>query len=151
MRVEQRLAELGLQAAPPVLRDNRVGASRHGDLGYLSGRGPVYADGTTTTGKVGSDLTFDQGYEAARQTAVNLLGELKELIGDLDRVTQVVKVLSMVNTADGFFDTSGVSNGASDLLYELYGEKGRHARSAVGISCPAGNIAVEIEMVVAVE
>ena len=151
MLIEQRLEQMGLKAAPPVVRENRVAALKHGDLVYLSGRTPVYPDGTRVTGKVGSDLTLEEGYEGARQTAVNLLGELKEFIGDLDRVTQVVKLLCMVNTAEGFYETSRVADGASDLLFELYGEKGRHSRSAVGISCPAGNGAIEIEMVVAVE
>lgn len=151
MRVERRLEELGLKAGAPVQRTNRLAALKHGDLVYLSGRTPVYPDGTRVIGKVGSDLTLEEGYEGARQTAVNLLGELKELIGDLDRVTQVIKLLCMVNTADGFHDTSLVADGASDLLFELYGEKGRHTRSAVGIACPAGNACIEIEMVVAVE
>jgi enamine deaminase RidA (YjgF/YER057c/UK114 family) len=149
--VEQRLEEMGLVASPPVLRTNRVAALQHGDLVYLSGRIPTYPDGSSITGKVGGDLTWEQGYEAARQTAVNLLGELKEFIGDLDRVTQVLKLLCMVNTADDFYDTSGVCDGASDLLHELYGERGRHTRSAVGIACPAGNMAIEIEMVVVVK
>ncbi len=151
MLVEQRMEQLGLKAADPVRRDNRVAALQHGDLVYLSGRTPVYPDGSRLTGRVGSDLTLQQGYQGARQTAVNLLGELKEFIGDLDNVTQVVKLLCVVNTADGFHDTSQVADGASDLLFELYGERGRHTRSAVGISCPAGNAAIEIEMVVAVE
>ena len=151
MRIEQQLEQLGLKAAPPVSRSNRTAALKHGDLVYLSGRTPVYPDGTRVNGKVGSDLTLEEGYQGARQTAVNLLGELKEFIGDLDKVTQVIKILCMVNTAEGFYETSRVADGASDLLFELYGEKGRHARSAVGIACPAGNACIEIEMVVAVE
>ena len=151
MRIEQQLEQLGLKAAPPVSRSNRTAALKHGDLVYLSGRTPVYPDGTRVNGKVGSDLTLAEGYQGARQTAVNLLGELKEFIGDLDKVTQVIKLLCMVNTAEGFYETSRVADGASDLLFELYGEKGRHARSAVGIACPAGNACIEIEMVVAVE
>ena len=151
MRIEQQLEQLGLKAAPPVSRSNRTAALKHGDLVYLSGRTPVYPDGTRVNGKVGSDLTLEEGYQGARQTAVNLLGELKEFIGDLDKVTQVIKLLCMVNTAEGFYETSRVADGASDLLFELYGEKGKHARSAVGITCPAGNACIEIEMVVAVE
>ena len=151
MRIEQQLEQLGLKAAPPVSRSNRTAALKHGDLVYLSGRTPVYPDGTRVNGNVGSDLTLEEGYQGARQTAVNLLGELKEFIGDLDKVTQVIKLLCMVNTAEGFYETSRVADGASDLLFELYGEKGRHARSAVGIACPAGNACIEIEMVVAVE
>ena len=151
MRIEQQLEQLGLKAAPPVSRSNRTAALKHGDLVYLSGRTPVYPDGTRVNGKVGNDLTLEEGYQGARQTAVNLLGELKEFIGDLDKVTQVIKLLCMVNTAEGFYETSRVADGASDLLFELYGEKGRHARSAVGIACPAGNACIEIEMVVAVE
>ena len=151
MRVEQRMEELGLKPGALVHRTNRVAALQHGDLVYLSGRTPVYADGSRVNGKVGSDLTLEQGYEGARQAGVNLLNELKEFIGDLDRVTQVIKLLCMVNTAEGFYQTSEVSDGASDLLFELYGERGRHARSAVGIDCPAGNACIEIEMVVAIE
>ena len=152
MHVEQRLEELGLKAAPARINANRVGAVRHGDLVYLSGKTPVYSDGKPRKkGKIGSDLTVEDGYEGARQTAVNLLGALKDCIGDLDKVTQVVRLLCMVNAAEGFYDTPKVADGASDLLVELYGEKGKHARSAVGIGCPAGNNMIEIEMIVAVE
>ena len=151
MLVEQRLEEMGLKAGPSEPRTNRVGAVRHGDVVYLAGKTPIYSDGRKAIGKVGGELTLEEGYEGARQTAVNLLGALKECIGDLDRVTQVVKLLCMVNTADDFYDTSKVADGASDLLLELYGEKGKHARSAVGIACPAGNLCIEIEMIVAVE
>jgi len=152
MRIEQRLEELGLKAAPARVNPNRVGAVKHGDLVYLSGKTPVYSDGKPRQkGKIGSDLTLEEGYEGARQTAVNLLGALKDCIGDLDQVTQVVKLLCMVNTADGFYEAHKVADGASDLLVELYGEKGMHARSAVGIACPGGNNMIEIEMIVAVE
>ena len=102
MRVEQRMEKLGLKPGALVHRTNRVAALQHGDLVYLSGRTPVYADGGRVNGKVGSDLTLEQGYEGARQAGVNLLNELREFIGDLDRVTQVIKLLCMVNTAEGF-------------------------------------------------
>jgi len=143
--VEQRMEQLGLRSAEPVRRGNRVAALKHVDLAYLSGRAPVYSNGSRVIGRVGSDLTLEEGYQAARQTAVNLVGELKELIGDLIKVTQIIKLLCMVNTADGFHDTSQVADRASDLLLYLYGEKVRHTRSAVAISCPAGNAAIEIE------
>ena len=102
-------------------------------------------------GKLGSDLTIEQGYDSARQTMLNLLSSLKGEIGDLDRVKRVVKLLCMINAAPDFGDTPKVANGASDLLISLYGEAGRHARSAVGMATLPGGMAVEIEMVVEVE
>jgi enamine deaminase RidA (YjgF/YER057c/UK114 family) len=152
MSVEEKLAEMGL-ALPPVATPvaNYVGAVQTGNLVFVSGHGPVDASGRTTfRGKLGSDLTVEEGYQAARLVMLNCLATLKATIGDLDRVTRVVKLLGMVNSAPDFTEPPKVINGASDLLVALYGERGRHARSAVGMVTLPFNIAVEIEMVVEV-
>jgi len=150
--VEERLEQLGIElpsASPPVA--NYVNAVKTGNLIFLSGKGPLRADGTNITGKVGDDLTVEEGYEAARITGINLLAALKTEIGDLDRVTRVVKVLGMVNAAPTFTDHPSVINGLSDLMVEVFGDRGRHARSSVGMGSLPGNIAVEIEMIVEIE
>ena len=152
MRVEKRLEEMGLTLpmGRPV-RANRVYALKTGNYVYVSGSTANYPDGRRLTGKVGRDVTVEEAYDGARQAAVNLLGSLKECIGDLDQVKQIVKLLCLVNTAEDFYDSPSVANGASDLMIELYGERGRHTRSAVGIACPAGNSVIEVEMMVEVE
>lgn len=148
---EERLAQLGIElpAAPDPVA-NYVNGVRTGNLIFLAGKGPRRADGTEVSGKLGADLTIAQGYEAARLTAINQLAVLKEMIGDLDRVVRIVKVLGMVNSDPAFVDQPAVINGFSDLMVEVFGERGRHARAAVGMaSLPRGQ-AVEIEMVVEV-
>ena len=152
MSAEEKLRELGIElpdAPAPVA--NYVRAVTTGNLVFLSGHGP-HRD--TRTGKVGRDLSIEEGYAAARSVAINLLASLKAEIGDLDRVTRIVKVLGMVNCTEEFVSMPQVINGCSDLLVEVFGEAGRHARSAVGMqSLPGmgvGAIAVEIEMVVEV-
>ncbi|MCE2465829.1 MAG: RidA family protein [Dehalococcoidia bacterium] len=151
MRIEKRMEELGMEmpTARPV-RANRVYAMRTGNIVYVSGSTANYPDGRRVMGKVGRDVTVEEAYQGARQAAINLLASLKECIGDLDDVRQIVKLLCMVNTAEDFYDAPSVANGASDVMVELYGERGRHARSAVGIACPAGNSCIEVEMVVEV-
>ena len=152
MNIEDKLSQMGLKlpaAGRPVA--NYVPAVRSGNLVFLSGHGPVLDDGSLITGKVGADLTLDEGYNAARQVALTLLASLKAEIGDLDKVHRVVKVLGMVNCAPDFVDQPKVINGASDLLVEIFGDKGRHARSAVGMNALPMNIAVEIEMIVEIE
>ena len=148
--VEDRLAQLGIDL--PVAPDpvaNYVPAVRTGDLLYLSGLGPApRSDGTSLTGKVGSDLTVEEGYEAARQTCLSLIGRLKQELGDLGRVQRVVELLGMVNAGLDFTDHPAVINGCSDLLVEVFGDKGRHARSAVGMSGLPFDIPVEIEVIV---
>jgi enamine deaminase RidA (YjgF/YER057c/UK114 family) len=149
MKVEAKLKEMGLELPPaskPVA--NYVSAVRTGSLVFLSGHGPVRNDGTLITGKVGADLSLDEGYNAARQVALVLLSSLKAEIGDLDKVNRVVKLLGMVNCTSEFTDQPKVINGASDLLVGVFGEKGRHARSAVGMNSLPMNITVEIEMIV---
>lgn len=150
--VEKKLKELGLQlpaAQKPIA--NYVKAVRTGNLVYLAGHGPSTIDGKDITGKVGKELTIQQGYDAARSTGLNLLSSLKEEIGDLNKVKRIVKVLGMVNCAEGFTEQPKVINGFSDLMVALYGEKGKHARSAVGMYALPNNISVEIEMIVEVE
>ena len=154
MRVEQKLADMGLELREPsrTRAGNFIPAVRTGNLVYLSGNGPGLPEGGLLhRGKLGDNVTIEQGYDCARLTMLNLLSALKEEIGDLDKVKQVVKLLCMINSAPDFGDTPKVANGASDLLIELYGEAGRHARSAVGMATLPGSMPVEIEMIVEVE
>lgn len=130
---------------------NYVHAVRTGNLLFLAGKGPSDASGNYITGKVGKDLTLEQGQQAARLTAINQLAVLKAELGDLNKVKRIVKVLGMVNCEAGFKDHPKVINGFSDLLVEVFGDKGRHARSAVGMCSLPVNMAVEIELVVEVE
>lgn len=130
---------------------NYVKAVRSGNLVFLSGHGPYRSDGTLVTGKLGRDLTIEEGYEAARLTGIALLSSLKREIGDLGRVQQIVKVFGMVNVDPSFTDMPKVINGCSDLMVEIFGERGRHARAAVGMASLPVGIAVEIDMVVEVE
>ncbi len=152
MNAETKLKEIGLEL-PPAVKPvaNYVPAVRTGNLVFLSGQGPRREDGTMITGKVGAELTLDEGYEAARLVALGLLGSLKAEIGDLDKVRRVVKLLGMVNSTPDFTDLPKVINGASDLLVEVFSDKGKHARSAVGMNALPRNISVEIEMIVEVE
>ena len=152
MTIETKLSEMGFELpAPGQPAGNYVPAVRTGILVFLSGHGPKLEDGGLITGKVGADLTVDEGYAAAQRVALILLASLKSEIGDLDRVHRVVKLLGMVNCTPDFTDHPKVINGASDLLVELFGDKGRHARSAVGMNALPSNIAVEIEMIVEIE
>lgn len=136
-------------ATKPVA--NYVNAVRVGNLIYLAGKGPKKSDGTDITGKVGKDLTIEQGYEAARSTAIQHLAVLKAELGSLNKVKRIVKVLGMVNCENNFTDQPKVINGYSDLMVEIFGEKGKHARSAVGMYALPNNIAVEVEVIVEVE
>jgi len=149
---EARLRELGIELPPaPDPVANYVNGVRTGNLIFLAGKGPKRADGSELTGKLGADLSIEEGYEGARLTAINQLAVLKEMLGDLNRVTRVVKVLGMVNSDPEFVQQPAVINGFSDLIVEVFGERGRHARAAVGMaSLPRGQ-AVEIEMIVEVE
>lgn len=149
---EKKLKELGVELYPPTKpMANYVKAVRTGNLLYLAGHGPTRADGTNITGKIGADLSVEQGYDAARQTGIAILSTLKGELGDLNKVKRIVKVLGMVNCTDSFTDQPKVINGFSDLMVAVFGEKGKHARSAVGMNSLPSNIAVEIEIVVEVE
>lgn len=148
---EARLAALGIVLPPaPQPVANYVNGVQTGNLIFLAGKGPKRADGSEVHGKLGSDISIEEGYEAARLTAINQLAVLKAMLGDLSRVTRVVKVLGMVNSEPDFIEQPAVINGFSDLIVEVFGERGRHARAAVGMaSLPRGQ-AVEIEMIVEV-
>ncbi|MBA4055826.1 MAG: hypothetical protein C0490_14015 [Marivirga sp.] len=149
---DKKLKELGIELiAPTKPIANYVKAVRVGNLIFLSGHGPTKADGTNITGKVGQDLTIEQGYEAAKVTAVGLISTLKAELGDLNKVKRVVKVNGWVNCPPDFGDQPKVINGCSDLMVALFGENGRHARAAMGAGSLPNNIAVEIEMVVEVK
>jgi enamine deaminase RidA (YjgF/YER057c/UK114 family) len=149
---EQKLKDLGIvlpKASAPVA--NYVNAVRTGNLLFLAGKGPGLPDGTFITGKVGQDLTIEEGKEAARMVAINQLAVIKAELGDLNRVKRVVKVLGMVNCGPDFTQQPQVINGFSDLMVEVFGEKGKHARSAVGMNALPMNIAVEVELIVEIE
>lgn len=149
---EERLKQLGLTLpAVPAPAANYVNMVRTGNLVYLAGKGPTKPDGKFVTGKLGEDLDIQQGYEAARLTALTQLAVLKSELGDLSKVKRIVKVLGMVNCTPYFIDQSKVMNGYSDLMVEVFGEKGKHARSSVGMCSLPFNIAVEVEMIVEVE
>ncbi|MDE0033425.1 MAG: RidA family protein [Deltaproteobacteria bacterium] len=154
MNAEDRLKELNL-SLPPLPRPmaNYVSAVRTGSLLYLAGHGPLGDDGKPVSrGKLGRDLTVEEGYQAARQTALNALVTLQAELGSLDRVRRIVKVLGMVNADPDFQKTPQVINGFSDLMVEVFGESvGKHARSAVGMATLPNGIPVEIEAIFEVE
>ncbi len=148
MSAEEKLKELGLTLPqPPTPVANYVRAVKTGNLLFVSGHGP-YNDGKTkVSGKVGRELTLDEGYQVARNVALNCLATIKATIGDLDKVKRFVKLLGMVNCTDDFKDHPKVINGCSDLLVAIFGEAGKHARSAVGMQALPNQIPVEIEMI----
>ena len=149
---DKKLKELGIELSTPSKPiANYVKAVRSGNLLYLSGHGPTKADGTNITGKVGKDLTTEQGYDAAKQVGVAILSTLKAELGDLNKVKRVIKVLGMVNCTENFVDQPKVMNGFSDLMVAVFGDKGKHARSAVGMYALPSNIAVEVEIIVELE
>lgn len=148
---EKKLKDLKIELLKPAAPiGTYTKAVRVGNLIFLSGHGPQKADGTYMTGKVGKDATLEQGFMAARQTAISILSTLKAELGDLNKVKRVVKVLGMVNCTEGFIDQPKVINGFSDLLVSVYGEKGIHARSSVGVNSLPNNMLVEIEIIVEV-
>lgn len=149
---EQKLQSLGIVLpAPTNPVANYVKFVRTGNLIFLSGHGPANADGKYTTGKLGKELSIEEGYNAAKLTGINLLSTLKAAVGDLSKVKRIVKVLGMVNSTEQFTDQPKVINGFSDLMVAIFGDKGKHARSAVGMASLPMNMAVEIEMIVEVE
>ena len=152
MTPEERLAELGHELpvpTPPVAA--YVPAVRTGNLVYISGQGPVRDGAFAYTGKVGADVTLEQAQDAARLTCLCGLAALKSEIGELSNVTRVVKLLVMVNSAPGFDQQPAVGNGASELLQEVFGDAGRHARSAVGMAELPFGMPVEIEFIFEVQ
>jgi enamine deaminase RidA (YjgF/YER057c/UK114 family) len=152
MKIEEKLTQMGLTLPTPAApAGNYVGAVRVGNLLFVSGHGPRRQGESYITGKVGRDLTTEQAYEVAKIVMLNCLASVKREIGDLDRVKRIVKLLGMVNCTEDFTEQPKVINGASDLLVTLYGDAGRHARSAVGMQQLPMSIPVEIEMIVEVE
>jgi enamine deaminase RidA (YjgF/YER057c/UK114 family) len=154
MGAEARLKELNITLPSPATpMANYVGAVRTGHLLFVAGHGPIRHEGTgMARGKLGRDLTVDEGYQVAREVGLNLLATVRASLGSLDRVKRIVKVLGMVRSAEGFGDQPKVINGFSDLMVEVFGEAiGKHARSAVGMAELPVGIPVEIEMVVEVE
>jgi enamine deaminase RidA (YjgF/YER057c/UK114 family) len=148
MSPDEKLAELGLELPHlPTPVANYVPFKRDGNIVYLSGQGPRRPDGTYPTGKVGRDVTVEDAYGHARQTALGLLAAAKAAAGSLDKV-EILKVLGMVNAVPDFADQPKVINGCSDLFVAVLGERGRHARSAVGLGSLPNNMTVEIEAVI---
>ncbi len=149
---EENLKSLGItlpKLSAPIA--NYVNFVRTGNLIYFSGSGPSVEGQGYIKGKLGQDLTIDQGKEAARITGINMIANLKNAVGDLNKVKRIVKVLGMVNSTQDFTDQPKVMNGFSDLMVAVFGEKGKHARSAVGMVALPMNMAVEIEMIVEVQ
>ena len=150
--VEARLVELGCELPPPPDPvGNYLPITRSGNVMWLAGVGSRMATGERIAGKLGADLTVEQGYEAARWAALNLLARMKAELGDLDRVTRILKVVGMVNSAPSFTEQAAVVDGASDLFVALYGDRGRHSRSAPGMAALPGNTAVICDCVVEVD
>lgn len=146
---DDKLKELGIEIAEKTTFHPAVA------LGVITGN-LLYLSGSTPTdprwkGRVGSDLTVEEGYQAARDCAINQIAAAKTMLGDLGRVKRVVKVLGMVNTAPNFPDTPAVIHGASELYFAVFGEKGVHARSAVGLQSLPSNVAVEVETIFEIE
>ena len=153
MSAEAKLQELGIELREVPTGDRPLVPSvLTGNLLFLSGNGPnPNREGKSWSGQLGKEYTADEGYEAARCVALNLLSATRTALGSLDRVKRVVKVPGMVNSAPGFSEQPKVINGCSDLLVQIFGQSGRHARSAVGMAGLPGNIPVEIEMILEVE
>ncbi|MEP5612058.1 MAG: RidA family protein [Cyclobacteriaceae bacterium] len=150
--VEERVASLGItltEPPPPVA--NYVNSVRTGNLVFMAGKGPNKPEGGYIAGKLGVDLTIEEGYEAGKLAAVAQLSALKAEIGDLNNVVRIVKVLGMVNSAPDFGDQPEVVNGFSDTMVAVFGERGKHARAAVGMGSLPRGIAIEVEMIVEVQ
>lgn len=152
MSATERLAALGLALPPaPAPLGNYVPFRLAGNLLFLSGVGPRHPDGSLTTGKVGKDITVEQGYDAAKMCGLNLLVNIIAAVGSLDRVDTVLKVLGMVNATPDFGNHPKVIDGCTDLLVAVFGENGRPARSAVGMDSLPRNISVEVEAILLVK
>ena len=149
---ETKLKELGIELITPSNPvANYVNTVRSGNLLFISGKGPLKKDGEYIKGKLGYDLSIDQGYDAARVTGINLISTIKSELGDLKNVKQVIRVNGMVNSASNFIDQPKVINGCSDLLVEVFGDRGKHTRVALGMNSLPMNIAVEIDIILEIE
>ena len=152
MTAEERLNALGIELVEgPSPMGAYVPSVQTGNLVYLSGLGPRTTNGREWKGKVGSDLTVEEGAESARAVGIAVLARIKSELGSLDRVARVVKVLGFVASAPGFGQQPTVMNGFSDLMIDVFGEAGRHARSAIGVNELPYNIPVEVELVLEVK
>lgn len=152
MKIEERIEELGLTLpSAPTPMANYVTCRRTGNLLFFSGAGPFQDGKPVVFGKIGVELDQKQGYEAARLTGLNLIAQLKKELGNLDRVKQFVKVQAFVASSPDFMAQPAVMNGVSDLFAEVFGEKGKHARTAVAVPQLPFNIPIEVEMIVEVE
>jgi len=152
MGAEAKIKQLGITLPTPNKpMANYIPGVQIGNLLFLSGHGPIREGSATPRGKVGRDLSTEEGYKVARSVGLNLLSSARSLLGSLDKVKRVVKVLGMVNSAEGFGEQPQVINGFSDLMVEVFGENGRHARSAVGMAGLPMSIPVEIEMILEVD
>ncbi len=150
--IESRVAELGLSLPRPLAPPGNFELVKvHGDLAYIAGHGPF--DGATPVmqGLIGRDLTLEEGYEAARLTALSILASLKQELADLDRVTQWIRAVGYVHCAPSFNDNAKVVNGFSDLIVELWGDAGRHARSAPGQGPSPLNVPIIVDAIVAID
>jgi enamine deaminase RidA (YjgF/YER057c/UK114 family) len=149
---EAKLKELGIVlAAPTAPIASYVNAVRSGNLLFLAGKGPLPKDGKPVVGRLGKDMSVDEGYQAARSTAIAHLAVLKHELGDLKKVRRIVKVLGMVNSDPSFTQQPAVVNGYSDLMVAVFGDNGKHARSAVGMAALPGGIPVEVEVIVEID
>lgn len=148
-KLEERLAKLGftLPTVPKPVAEY-LPAKQVGDLVYVSGQGPIKEGKAVYTGQVGKEVSLEDAYKAAQICALNCLAAVKTVVGSLDRVEEVVQVRGFVNSAPEFHDQPKVIDGASELLVKLFGDRGRHARAALGTSNLPGNIPIEIEMIV---
>ena len=154
MSIEEKIKELGLELPNPSKPiASYVSVMKVGNILYLSGHGPEFKDGKpVVTGKVGKDLTEEEGYKVAQGVALNLLATIKSEMGDLNKVSRIIKLLGFVNSAPGYTRQPWVINGASDLLVKIFGEvKGKHARSALSANELPMNIPVEIEMIAEIQ
>ena len=152
MKIEAKLEAMGLiLPAPLVPPGNFELVTVHGDLAYVAGHGPFDGSTLLVEGLVGRDLAIDQAYEAARLTALSILASLKRELGELDRVTRWLRAVGYVHCAPGFAQNAAVVNGFSDLIVELWGEAGRHARSAPGQGPSPLNVPIIVDAIVAVE
>ena len=149
--IESKLRGMGYQLPPPPPPiGNYLPATRSGNITWMAGVGSRRADGSRITGKLGSDVSVEQGYEAARWCALNLLARIQAELGDLDKVARVLKVVGMVNSAPHFTEQAKVVDGASDLFVALFGDRGRHSRSAPGMGALPGDSAVIVDCVIEV-
>ena len=151
--IEDRIKSLGYtlpDAATPVANYVPTVHVKSAGLVFTSGHVPRTVNGDFWTGKLGVDISVDEAYKAAQNTVLGILASLKNELGNLDRVSRIVKLLCLVNSAPDFTDHPLVANGASDLLVEIFGDRGRHSRSAVGLAALPGNVCIEVEMVIEV-